>query len=288
MDTAPTPVTVTLDNFETEVLQRSTEVPVLLDFWATWCGPCKALGPTLEQLERELAGRFVLAKCDVDENPELAQAFRIQSVPTVVLLVEGRPVDAFAGALPAAQIRAFLEPHLGAAPGGPEDLLAEALELEQAGDLEAAQASLEELLADAPEEAAPRVALARVLLARGEEPAARKVFERLAEAERGRDDAKALQARFDLMASAGDLDAKQAAAEAAPDDLAKRLEYGRALVAAGRVEDGLEELFTAAKRDLAYDGGAPRKALLEVFQALGPQDPRTLEYQQRLSVLLCS
>src|SRR5688500_3037775 len=113
---AAAPIEITAANFEREVLLRSRELPVLVDFWATWCAPCRTLGPILDKLARELSGRFVLAKVDIDKSPELAEVFRIQSVPTVLLLVDGRPVDGFLGAQPEAAVRKFLEPHLAAAP----------------------------------------------------------------------------------------------------------------------------------------------------------------------------
>ncbi|MFM7298932.1 MAG: thioredoxin [Planctomycetota bacterium] len=131
----PPIVDVTVENFEAEVVRRSMQVPVLVDFWATWCGPCKTLVPILEKVARELAGKLVLAKIDIDKNPEIAELFQIQSVPTVVLMKQGRPVDAFMGAQPEAAVRKLLEKHI---PGAAPDPLAEAAKLEAAGKREEA------------------------------------------------------------------------------------------------------------------------------------------------------
>ncbi len=287
MSSSPHVIEVGLDNFEQDVVVKSSQVPVVVDFWAEWCQPCKVLGPLLEKLAVELEGRFVLAKIDVDRNPELAQAFRVQSVPMVMLLKDGRPLDAFAGALPEAQLRAFLEPHLSdVAPGGGP--LEEAKKLEEAGRGEEALRVLETHLSTDPGDAAVRIETARLLLVEGQAARARETFDALAETERETEAAKAVAARLELLEGAGDAEALRAELEADPTDVGKRIELGRALVAEGRTEEGLEELLGAAMRDLEFENGAPRKALLEVFQALGPDDPLTLSFQQRLSVLLCS
>src|SRR5438105_5120435 len=138
---------VSAETFQKDVVDRSRTTPVLLDLWATWCGPCKALSPTLETLAREMAGRLVLAKVDVDQNPEIADALGAQSIPTVALLVGGKIVDGFVGAEPEAKIRAMLARHLG--PPGP-DAIEEALALEKAGDVQAAIAALRAHLRDRP------------------------------------------------------------------------------------------------------------------------------------------
>lgn len=279
-------VDVDITNFEREVLARSRQVPVLVDFWASWCGPCKSLGPVLEKLAREYSGRLVLAKVDVDKNPELAHAFRIQSVPSVILLVGGRPVDGFVGAQPEAEIRRLLEPHLGGA--GAVDVVAEAQALEQAGDREGAIKRLRDHLRDGKQDTPARVALARLLLDAGRADEARKVFDKLSEQDQERDDARAVAARLALAEAAGDLDELRAKVERDPGDLAACIDYGKALFAAGRREEGLEMLLDAARRDLSFQDGAARKALLEAFEALGYEDPLSIEYQKRLSVLLCS
>ncbi len=287
MTSTPHVFDVTLANFESEVIGRSSQTPVLVDFWATWSEPCKDFLAALEELAEACDGAFLLGKCEVDANPDLAQAFRVQSVPTAVLIVDGRPLDAFAGALPRAEVLKFLEAHLGSL-GGPSSPTAAALELEEAGDLQAARALLDPWLAEHQDDATARIALARVVLAMGESEEAKAIFEALTEEQAQSAEGRAVAARFSLLDSAGDLEILRAELAADAGDVSKRVEYGKALVAAGEVEEGLEELLTAAKWDVHHDQDAPRKALIAVFQALGSADPLTLEFQQRLSVLLCS
>jgi putative thioredoxin len=280
---SPVHVDVTAASFEREVLVRSRELPVLVDFWATWCAPCRTLGPILDKLAGELSGRFVLAKVDIDSNPELAELARIQSVPTVLLFVGGRPVDGFMGAQPEAAVRRFLEPHLAAAP---QPVLERVAELEQAGRGEEAVAALREHLRQHSDDGAARVALVRILLDLDRKEDARKVSEKLTDEDWASDAGQALKARMQLAAGGGDLERLAAQLDAAPADIGARLAYGKALIAAGRREQGLEELLRAAQQDLHHDGDAPRKALIEAFTALGWEDPLTLEYQRRLSMLL--
>jgi len=289
MTTSHTPSTpapyvdVTAANFEREVLLRSRELPVLVDFWATWCAPCRTLGPVLEKLARELSGRFVLAKVDIDASPELAEVFRIQSVPTVMLLVDGRPVDGFMGAQPEAAVRRFLEPHLAAAP---QPVLEQLAQLEEAGRREEAVALLRGHLRSHPEDGAARVQLVRLLLDLGRSEDARLVYEKLSSEDLATDAGQAVSARMQLARGAGDVAQLAAKVQADPGDIATRIAYGKALVAAGQSEQGLEQLLQAARQDLHHDGDAPRKALIEAFTALGWEDPLTLEYQRHLSMLL--
>jgi len=280
----PTIADITAESFQRDVIERSKEMPVLVDFWATWCGPCRTLGPTLVKLATELAGRLALAKVDVDRNLELAEAFRIQSVPAVMLIKDGRMVDGFVGALGEAQIRTFLEPHLKPAPA---DHLADAQRLEAEGLTGEAIRLLRQHLREKPDDAKARVYLAQLLIGENRADEARKVFEKVAGEARESDEARAVQAQLALGEHKADVDALRRQVEESPDDLDARLRYGKALVAERRYEEGLEQLLEAARRDVHFDGDSPRKALLEVFQALGPEDPRTLEYQRRLSMLLC-
>jgi putative thioredoxin len=270
-------------NFEREALARSRELPVLIDFWATWCAPCRTLTPVLEKLAAEHAGRFVLAKVDIDREAELAEAFRVQSVPTVVLLVGGRPVDAFMGAQPEKAVRAFLEPHLGPPKASAVE---QADQLVAEGRDEEALKLLSGWTARHPEDTAALIALARLHAELGDLSAAEAVRVSIPPEALDSDAGRALVALLSLQAAAGDSEGLAAAAAAAPDDLGAQLAWGRALVAEGRVDEGLAVIWKVATADLAFDGGAPRKALLEVFGVLGFEDPRTIEYQRRLSMLL--
>jgi putative thioredoxin len=277
-------VDVTVENFQREVVDRSRQIPVLIDFWATWCGPCKTLGPILEKIARDLSGSLVLAKIDVDKNPEVADLFQIQSVPTVMLLKDARPVDGFMGALPEPQVRKFLEKHLGAAAPDP---LKQAEKLEQEGKRGEAADVLRAHLQQKPDDSKARVMHARLLVAEGRVEEARKVFAKVAGEALESAEAKAVRAQLEGAGKSAQVaDLERAVAEA-PHDIAARIALGKGLVAAGQHERGLEVLLEAAKADVHFDGDAPRKALIDVFNLLGQSDPLVLEFQRRLSMLLC-
>lgn len=285
MPTQTSPILdVTTLSFPQEVVERSMTVPVMVDLWATWCGPCKSLSPVLEKLAREMNGRFVLAKVDIDQNPELAEAFGVQSVPMVVIVSGGRIVDEFVGAKPEAQIRTMLEKHLGAAP---VDAIEEALALEKSGDLQAAITGLNAHLRERPDRHDARAHLARLQLLSGLVDEGRQTFESIPAAARETEAARAAQALLDLQKNRVDTAPLRAAIEKNPGDLAARLALGRALVAENKPEEGLEMLLSAAKLDLGFDGGAPRKALIETFDVLGEANPLVTRYRRALSMLLC-
>ncbi len=283
MNTTASIVDVTTANFVQEVVERSRTTPVLVDLWATWCGPCKTLGPILEKVAREMKGAFVLAKIDIDQNPEIADAFQVQSVPTVLLLKGGRPVDGFVGAQPEKAIRDMLAKHLGPV----VDPLEEALAPEKDGKPEIALANVARLAARKP---APRLAAAhhaRLLLATGKSAEGQAAFDALSVEEKASDPGRAAQALIALLAQRTDLAPLEAAVKQDPDDIAARLAFGRALLAEGRAADGLEQMYEGAKRDVRFNDSEPRKALQQAFEALGDADPLVTEYRRRLSILLC-
>ena len=277
-------IDVDVTSFQREVVERSKTTPVLLDLWATWCAPCKTLGPVLEKLAREMKGRFVLAKVDIDANPEIAEALQVQSVPTVMLLKDGRLADGFTGALPEAQIRKFLEQHLG--PPAPDALTA-AQALEAAGKRAEAAELLRVHLQTHGDDNAARLMLARLLIAEARLDEARKVFAKITGAVLESVEAKALAAQFEAAQKPSDSARLAAELERNPKNVATRMALGKALVAEQRYEEGLEQLLSAAKQDVHFEADAPRKAMIEVFNLLGQADPRVLEYQRRLMMLLC-
>lgn len=280
----PSPVLdVSTDTFEREVIDRSRTIPVLVDFWATWCGPCRTLSPVLEKIARDMAGRIVLAKIDVDQNAELASAFQVQSIPMVVLMKDGHAVDGFVGAKPEAEIRQLIGKYVGAI----VDEFAEALKHEQRGDFAAAIAALERAVKQNPGRGAARANLARLYLLTGAHAKGRSLYESLTAQERESDAGRAAGLLIEALATPHDVVALRAAVAARPEDVAARLKLGRALIASQQFGDGLEELYQAALIDLRYNDSEPRKALQQAFEMLGANHPLTNEYRRRLSVLLC-
>lgn len=262
--------------FGTAVLQRSSEVPVVVDFWAAWCGPCKVLGPILERLADSYGGRFELVKVDVDANRELQAQFRVQSIPTVIAFKDGRPVSSFIGAKPEAQVRAWIEALLPTA----LDLMVErARDLALEGDEAGAETLYREVLAEVPDHQEAATALAALLIARRETDDALVVLGRLprtADVER-LEAAARLAARSDV-----DLSALEARLAADEGDDGARLELGEALAAKGEYEAGLDHLLTVVR-----NGGAPRerarRAIIDVLGLLGPEHPLTAVYRRRLA-----
>ncbi|MEZ5976841.1 MAG: thioredoxin [Planctomycetota bacterium] len=289
MANSPHVVDVDTRNFTAEVLERSQEVPVLVDFWAEWCGPCRTLGPILERLADEMGGAFRLAKIDTDRQPEIAQSLGIQSLPTVKLVHRGALVDEFMGALPEAQVRAFLAHHGIRKQGG----LLENVEAARArGDLEGAEKQLRDHLAgDAAEPPREEVelALAEVLAEKGDAVGARAAYDALVPSMQDSERGRALRAGLALAADrASDDDLRRLALEATqrPDDLALRIRYGKALASAGKHEAGLRVLMDTVYADRDFDEQAARKAMLEIFDALGPEHDLVADYRRELQMAL--
>ena len=243
--------------FQARVIEASSEVPVVVDFWAAWCQPCRVLSPVLERLADEYGGRFVLAKVDVDANPSLAAAFSIQGIPAVKAFRDGQVVSEFVGAQPEAAIRAFLEE---VAPG--EDPAAPALEAEARGDLDAAESGYREVLAARPDHQEAMAGLARIQLSRGEEEAARKT---LAPAAR----------QGEVARVAAELDLRELAAAGGELGAAARLALG------GDEGGALERLLGMIEDSSQLDRA--REAVLAIFQRLGEDHPLTRESRPRLA-----
>ena len=271
-------------NFESIVLRGSNEQPVIVDFWAPWCEPCKTLGPALEKAAREGAGRFRLVTVDVDKNPELAQAFGVQSIPAVFAVSGGRMVDGFQGALPPAELEKFLE---RVAPGGSRDPLSVLRERASGGDLAGAIDEVRALVDDPLHGVPARALLGELLMESGDLAGARAEFEFLSAqdlpAEVQEAVVRALRG-LEHAESAGDLQDLQRAVQTDPDDAGAQLALGRALVAKRDYQPGLEALLESVRIDPTLEEGAAKQAMLDTFEVLGLEDPIANEFRFQLSL----
>lgn len=278
-------IDVTDADFEAAVIERSRHTPVVVDFWAPWCGPCRVLGPLLERLAEEQQGAFVLAKVDIDTNPALAQALRIQSIPAVMGFRDGQIVAEFVGALPEAGVREFLAKVL---PSPADKHAAAGNALWADGKVDAAEAEFQAALADDPRCEAALLGLARVFGHRNDPGQALQLLERILPGPL-RQDADRLAAQLRIQeAGAGDESTLRATLAASPADHATRLRLAQVLAAAARYEDALMEYLEIVRRDRNFQDGAARKAMLDVFDLLGSGHELVDRYRSELAKILFS
>lgn len=275
----------TTETFEAEVLQKSLQVPVLVDFWATWCGPCKTLGPILEKLAGEYNGAFELAKVDVDREQQIAAAFQIRSVPTVFLIKGGQLVDGFPGVIPEGQLREFLKQHgIEPAAAAVEATEAEALPL----DPQAEVAALREAISAEPEKEELKLDLALALLRTGATAEAAQLIEALPANLATDDRAIRARARLDFASALRDAPAADVLAQrvaANGDDLQARHLLGVHHLLAGEDEAALEQFLAMLQRDRGFQEGLPRKALIDAFRVIEDED-LVGRYRRRMSSVL--
>lgn len=294
-----------LATFAADVLEASREVPVIVDFWAPWCGPCKTLGPSLEAAVDAAGGAVKLVKVNIDENPEIAQQLRIQSIPTVYAFKNGQPVDGFMGALPDSQVKAFVAQLAGGGDGhahghdhdhgGPEhtaEVLAVAAEALEAGDVAMAAQAYGHVLQDEPGHPEAVAGLARAYLKGGDIERAKSTLQMVRPGGEQEEAIRAVEAELKLRETPppeqGATAALRAKLDADPKDHQARYDLAMALDAAGDRDGAIAELLELVRRDRKWNEDAGRKQLVILFEAMGPADPRTIEARRRLSGLLFS
>jgi putative thioredoxin len=281
-----------LQTFAKDVIQASQTVPVLVDFWATWCGPCKQLTPLLEKVVRAAKGKVRLVKIDIDKNPELAQQLRIQSVPTVYAFVGGQPVTGFAGAQPESQIKALVDRLIGSGvEEGDDGLLEAAQDAAAHGDTRTAGRLFQQILAEDPAQPEAIGGLARCQIAERKFQDARRLLDGAPKDLAGHlavSGAKAALALAEEAGVLGEPHALQARLEGNPDDHDARYQLATQLFLRGQAEAGMEHLVQIVKRDREWQEDKARRQLVKFFEALGPKNPATLKGRRMLSTVLFS
>ncbi|MDA1299641.1 MAG: thioredoxin [Proteobacteria bacterium] len=273
---------VTDDDFAVQVLARSRQIPVVVDLWAPWCGPCRQLAPILEKVAAARAGEFELVKLNVDENPKVAAQLGARSIPLVVGFRDGQVAAHFVGAQPESAIRQFIDQLV---PSEADRLVSEAESERDAGREVAAERLLQQAIELDKHHEGARMTLARLL---GDADRIDEALEVLAAvASTGHDEAAALQAELQLKQSGNvDTEALRARVAADPDDLDAAIALGRALGASGQHQQALDLLLGAVGKDASYEDGAAKRAVLDIFSVLGGQNPLTREYRQKLARML--
>ena len=288
------PVDVTMDNFMAEVIEGSKTTPTIVQFWAPWCGPCKQLGPVLEKVVGASGGKVRMVRVNIDDNQQIAQQMRVQSVPTVYGFVDGQPVDGFSGAQPESNVKQFVEKlsSMGGAGADVASMLEAAEAALASGDHGTAMMQFQEVMSAAPESVAALAGVVRCLSASGDNAGAREVIDQLNDEYREDPAMQSAIAAVELAEkaseSAGELDAAKAAVEADPNDLAARQEYALALYAVGANAEAMAQLLESIQIERGWNDDAARLQLLEFFATLGAANPDVIAARRKLSTLLFS
>lgn len=287
-----TPIDVNTDNFMAEVIDGSAKIPIVVQFWAPWCGPCKQLGPLLEKVVAAAKGKVKMVRINIDENQQIAQQMRVQSVPTVYGFFNGQPVDGFAGAQPESTLKQFIDKLVAAGGSGPDiaAMVEVANSLLETQDYDNAMAQYHEIMATEPESPDGLAGMIRCMVGMKDIDGAREIVDQLDDEFR---DKPAMVIAIDSLelaekaaGAAGGLTQARAAVDADPNDLAARQELALGLFATGEQAESMEQLLESIRIDRAWNDEAARIQLLEFFKTLGPANRDVMAARRKLSTLL--
>lgn len=291
---ATAPIDVDMNNFMAEVVEGSSQIPVIVQFWAPWCGPCKQLGPVLEKVVAAAHGKVKMVRVNIDDNQQIAQQLRVQSVPTVYAFVDGQPVDGFSGAQPESALTQFVEKlsSMGGAGADIAGMLEAANTAVETQDFAGAMQIYQQVMEADPESADALAGLVRCLTGMQDHQAAREIIDQLNDEFREKPSMQAAIAALELAEraaeSAGDLDLAQAAVAANPEDLQARQDLAMALFATGDNAGAMSQLLESIRIDRSWNDEAARLQLLEFFKTLGAANPDVMAARRQLSTLLFS
>jgi putative thioredoxin len=287
-----TPIDVNMDNFMAEVIDGSAKMPIVVQFWAPWCGPCKQLGPLLEKVVAAAKGKVKMVRINIDENQQIAQQMRVQSVPTVYGFFNGQPVDGFAGAQPESTLKQFIDKLVAAGGSGPDiaAMVEAANSLLETQDYDNAMAQYHEIMAADPESPDGLAGMIRCMIGMKDIDGAREIVDQLDDEFRDKPAMviaiNSLELAEKAAGAAGGLAQARAAVDADPNDLAARQELALALFATGEQAESMEQLLESIRIDRAWNDEAARMQLLEFFKTLGPANRDVMAARRKLSTLL--